>query len=303
VSIVVPSFNQGSFIRETLASCLGQDYRPLEVLVLDGGSTDQTLSILRGIHAPELQWFSEPDRGVVDAVNKGLARATGEFITIQSSDDVFLPGAIAEAVKALQANPAAGLVYGDVELIDANSILIGADVQGGFDLAEYLGRLMYVPQPGTVFTRAARDAIGGWRESFSYTADADFWLRLAVKFPVVKAHRTVARYRYHAGQRDRQRARIARDWECAVRDVIANCRLTGRERRYAEMGIHLARYRYAPDGDWPGRTRALYAAALANPAAVLDPRFPRRELLPGRDPIWRFLSGVKRMLGIPPRRA
>jgi len=301
VSIVVPSFNQGRFIGQTLESCFAQDYRPLEVLVIDGGSTDETVSILRGIDVPELRWSSEPDRGVVDAVNKGLAQATGEFITIQSSDDVFLPGAVSAAVEALQSNPAAALVYGDIEYINADSVLIGAEVQGNFDLGDYLGRLMYVPQPGTFFTKAALGAVGGWRDPFSHAADADFWLRVAVQFPVLKLARRVARYRFHPAQRDTQRANIARDWEGTVRDLMASGRLTKRERRYARMGIQLARYKYAPDSDWLGRTRALYAALLSNPLAIRDPRVPKRDLLPGRDPIWRFLSRTKRTLGIKPR--
>ena len=93
LSIVVPSYNQGAYIRETLDSIFAQDYRPIEVLVLDGASKDETVEILRSYDAPELRWWSERDRGVVDAVNKGLARASGEIIGIQSSDDTYLPGA------------------------------------------------------------------------------------------------------------------------------------------------------------------------------------------------------------------
>lgn len=301
VSIVIPSFNQGRFIREALVSSLAQDHRPLEVLVIDGGSTDDTLSVLRSVAAPELHWWSEPDRGVVDAVNKGLARAKGDILTIQSSDDVFLPGAVGAAVEALKEDPSAAFVYGDVEYIDEDSVVIGEDVQGCFDLGDYLARLMYVPQPGTFFTRAALEAAGGWREDFSYVADADFWVRLAVRFPVLKLSRKVARYRYHAHQRDRQRARIARDWEGAIRDLLATTRLTSRQRRCALMGIHLARYKYADDADWLGRTRSLYAALRENPLAFADRRIPKKELIPAREPIWRVLSRVKRKLGLKPR--
>src|SRR5262249_39812070 len=188
----------------------------------DGRSTDDTISVLRSLEAPELCWVSEPDNGVVDAVNKGLRRAKGEIISIQSSDDVFVCGAIAAAVDALSQDPSIGLVYGDVELIDEHSRVTGADIQGPFDLAAYFGRLMYVPQPGTFFTRKALEAVGGWREEFDYTADADFWFRIALHFPVRKLNRVMARYRYHPLQRDRQRASISRDWERMVRDLIAN---------------------------------------------------------------------------------
>src|SRR5215471_9874354 len=114
VSIVVPSFNQGRFIAETVRSCLEQSYRPIEILVQDGGSTDDTISILQSLKAAELHWQSETGEGVVDAVNKGLRRARGDILSIQSSDDVFLSGAIEAAVEALLHDPTIGLVYGDV---------------------------------------------------------------------------------------------------------------------------------------------------------------------------------------------
>src|SRR6185503_12008114 len=105
VSIIIPSFNQGRFIKETIDSILSQDYRPIEVLVLDGASTDETVQVLSSYEGvPELTWVSERDGGVVDAVNKGLMRARGEIIGIQSSDDLYLPGAISAAVEFMNSN-------------------------------------------------------------------------------------------------------------------------------------------------------------------------------------------------------
>jgi glycosyltransferase involved in cell wall biosynthesis len=303
VSIIIPSFNQGRFIRETIESCLNQDYRPIEVVVMDGGSKDETVAILKSFDAPELRWRSEPDGGVVDAVNKGIADACGDILTIQSSDDVFLPGAISAAVMALRDAPAAGLVYGDVELIDADSRLIGVDEQGAFDFAAYLGRFQYIPQPGTFFTRAAMQVTGQWRDSVSYAADADYWMRMAARFPVVKLSRRVARYRYHDEQRDTQRGRIARDWSQAAADLSASGVLNARQRRFAAMGVHLAHHRYLGEQAWWRRTCALYRALAANPAGALDRRFPKRDLLPGRLPLWALLSRVKRSLGLRPRGA
>jgi glycosyltransferase involved in cell wall biosynthesis len=270
-------------------------------LVQDGGSADTTVSVLRSLEASELHWVSEPDEGVVDAVNKGLRRATGEILSIQSSDDLFLDGAIEAAVDALCHDPTIGLVYGDVELIDEESRVIGADVQGPFDLAMYFGRMMYIPQPGTFFSRKALDVARGWRSQFSYTPDADFWFRIALRFPVCKLNRVMARYRYHPLQRDQQRAAISRDWERMVRDLINNQSLDGRTRRYARSGIYLARHRYADPRQWWTRTKALYGALLVNPAAVSHPGFPKKELLPGREPIWKQLSRAKRAIGLKPR--
>jgi glycosyltransferase involved in cell wall biosynthesis len=301
VSIVIPSFNQGQFIAETLSSCLMQSYRPIEIVVQDGGSTDDTVSILRSFETSELSWVSEPDRGVVDAVNKGLRRAKGDILTIQSSDDLFLDGAVQAGVDVISGDPAIGLVYGDVELIDEESRVTGVDVQGPFDLAKYFGRLMYVPQPGAFFSRKALAAVGGWREEFSFTADADLWFRIAIRFPVRKLDRVMARYRYHPFQRDRQGTKICRDWEKMVRYLIASEPLDGRTRRHARSGIFLARHRYADPQNWWERTISLYRALFVNPAALTYSNFPRKELLPGRELIWKRLSRVKRALGFKPR--
>ncbi len=303
VSIVIPSFNQGRYLLETLNSCFSQNYRPVEIIVIDGGSSDETIDILSAYSAAELFWVSERDNGVVDAVNKGLKRAKGDILTIQSSDDVFLPGAVSAAVQRLNSSPEVHLVYGDAELIDEHSNLIGLDKQQGFDLCEYLGRLQYIPQPGTFFTREAMGITGFWREEFSYAADADYWMRMLCRFPAANLQMKVAQYRYHSAQRDTQSEKIARDWVAAVKNLIQSDVLVQRERRYARMGIQLAKYRYAPVERWWYRTCRLYRAAAINPAAVMHPNFPKRELLPGREPLWKQMSRLKRALGFRPRGA
>ena len=275
VSVIVPSFNQGRFIGETITSALAQDYRPIEVLVLDGGSTDETLRVLEGFSgAAELKVWSEPDDGVVDAVNKGLQKARGEILAIQSSDDVYVPGAITAAVEALHAHPEAGLVFGDVEHIDDQSRVTGRDVLPAFSLAEYLGRLTYIPQPSAFFRATAARSVGGWRAEVSYAADADYWIRIALRFSVVKIDRIMARYRYHPGQRDKYFDRILRDWERMIRELPRDAAMSPELERFARMGVHLARYRYTPEANWPARTRHLYRAALANPGAIAPLRFP-----------------------------
>ena len=120
-------------------------------------------------------------------------------------------------------------------------------------------------------------------------------------FRVTHVPKLVGRYRYHDEQRDVQRARIARDWVAAVDHLMSTNTLTRRQRRFARMGNALARYRYAPPGAWASRTRSLYEALIANPTALFDARFPKRELFPGREPLWRWLSHVKRTLGFKPR--
>jgi hypothetical protein len=234
-------------------------------------------------------------------VNKGLQEAHGEILAIQSSDDVYAPGAIAAAVEALSAYPEAGLAFGDVELVDERSCVTGRDILPAFSLADYLGRLTYIPQPSAFFRAAAARDVGGWRADVSYTADADCWIRIALRHPVVKIDRIMARYRYHPGQRDKHSDRILRDWEQMIADLPRDSPMTPKLWRFARMGIHLARYRYTPEADWSARTRHLYRAALANPGAVVHRSFPKRELIPGRTPVWAALSRIKRALGLRPR--
>ena len=298
----MPSFNQGRFIGETVDSILSQDYRPIEVLVMDGASTDETLDVLesyRGV--PELKFLSEPDKGVVDAVNKGLARATGEIIGIQSSDDLYLPGAISSAVDFMNEHSDVGLIYGDVELIDERSQLIGKDCPTPFDIKQFLGRFTYIPQPTAFLRSYVLQEVEGWRQEVSYVADADFWIRIAVRYRVAKLERLMGRYRYHSEQRDSQRAKISRDWQQMVADLLGSQEFDKPTRRFAKMGVHLARYRYSSDSEWFKRSLHLYRAALVNPPEVLNSSFPKRGLIIGREPIWRILSRIKRRMGFAPR--
>jgi len=95
ISIIIPNYNNGKYIRETINSALIQDYRPIEIIVIDGASTDDSVKILHEYdNMPEVKWISEPDKGVADAVNKGFTIAKGEICGIQSSDDYYLPNAL-----------------------------------------------------------------------------------------------------------------------------------------------------------------------------------------------------------------
>jgi glycosyltransferase involved in cell wall biosynthesis len=294
LSIVVPSYNQGAYIRETLDSILSQDYRPIEVLVLDGASTDDTVDVLKSYDAPELRWWSERDRGVVDAVNKGLALARGEIVAIQSSDDVYAPGALRAAVEAFAANRGAALVYGDVEYIDASSRASGRSNLPPFDLAEYLGKLAYILQPAAFFTAAAAREVGGWREEISYAADAEFYLRIAARHRVIKIDRVVARYRYHEEQRDKASERVLRDWIAAVEPWAGGD--DRRLRRHARSGVDLVRVRYSRPEQWPLRLRAIAHATLVNPALLGNAVFRAAAADVVRSSVFGAGSRIKRRL-------
>ncbi|MEW5975387.1 MAG: glycosyltransferase family 2 protein [Acidobacteriota bacterium] len=184
VSIVTPSFNQGRFIEETIQSVLSQDYSSLEYLVMDGGSTDNTLDVLRRYES-RLRWVSEPDRGQSHAINKGFARARGEIVAWLNSDDTFVQGAVNKAVRHFQKNPDVMMVYGEGYLIDEQS-----QVKQRFPATEpfNLWRLIYYGDyilQQTVFMRKeVFDQVGMLDESLHYGMDWDLWIRIGKRFRI-----------------------------------------------------------------------------------------------------------------------
>ena len=122
VSVVMPTLNQARFLERALESVHAQTYHPIEHVVIDGGSTDGTVEILRrAAAAGRLSYVSEDDRGMYDAINKGLARTTGEILAYLNSDDAWFPWAVETVVAAFEAHPDADLVYGDGIKVDEAS--------------------------------------------------------------------------------------------------------------------------------------------------------------------------------------
>jgi glycosyltransferase involved in cell wall biosynthesis len=123
VSIVTPYLNQASFLRRTIESVLGQDYPHVEYVVVDGGSSDGSVDLLRSF-GTRFRWTSEPDRGQSDAINKGFAQSRGAIRAYLNSDDVLWPGAIRTAVEHFNRHPAWDLLYGNAYHVDANDRIL-----------------------------------------------------------------------------------------------------------------------------------------------------------------------------------
>lgn len=194
VSIVTPSLNQGRFIDDAIRSVAGQDYPNIEHIVVDGGSTDPTIDVLRS-HS-HLHWISEPDRGQADAINKGFRMARGAIFGWLNADDLYLPGAVTAAVDALRDSGAA-LVHGSWRQIEKDGTTIRDVPAVPFDLRRQLEDANRVAQPGSFFTRDAYEAVGGVDERYRYALDYELWLKLGKRFPVTHVDRVLAAYRYH----------------------------------------------------------------------------------------------------------
>jgi glycosyltransferase involved in cell wall biosynthesis len=195
VSVVIPSLNQARFLRDALDSVLSQDYPSLEVIVMDGGSTDRSLEILKR-YADRIHFVSEPDLGQSHAINKGMALAHGQIVSWLNSDDRLVPGAIGKAVAALSANPDAAMLYGEGELIgESGEVVARFGATQAFDLWTLIHVWDYILQP-TVFMRVERlREMGGLDESLHYGLDWDLWIRLGSRWPVVYLPEVLAQSR------------------------------------------------------------------------------------------------------------
>jgi glycosyltransferase involved in cell wall biosynthesis len=178
VSVVTPSLNQGRFIGATLHSVVEQDYPGLEHQVIDGGSKDETLAVLRAAARPSLAWVSENDRGQAHALNKGIARTSGEIIAWINSDDVYYPGAISAAAGFLEQHPQVDVVYGAADHIDESGAVLADYPTEPFDL-ERLSEVCFICQPAAFFRRSCVTRYGPFDERLHYCMDYEFWLRLA----------------------------------------------------------------------------------------------------------------------------
>ncbi|MBN2549639.1 MAG: glycosyltransferase [Anaerolineales bacterium] len=179
VSIITPSYNQARFLEETIQSVLSQDFAPVEYIIVDGGSTDGSVEIIRR-HADRLAWWvSEPDQGQTDALNKGFARAKGEILAWLNSDDTYLPGAISEAVAFLQANPDVGMVYGDANLIDERGQVIGRFPARQTNYSRLRQGYVHIPQQAALFRASLWQQVGPLDPTFFFAMDYDLWVRLA----------------------------------------------------------------------------------------------------------------------------
>jgi FkbM family methyltransferase len=196
VSIVTPSLNQGRFIRATIESVLAQDYPHVEYLVIDGGSTDATASIV-GEYRDRLTLVSEPDRGQTHAINKGFRMARGEIVAWLNSDDLLLPRAVSAAVEALEADRDLALVYGGGYVIDEDGFLLASVHPRDHDPWQLANVLDYIVQPAAFFRSWALREIDYLDESLYWCLDWDAFIRLSRRWPMRRIDEHVAVARVH----------------------------------------------------------------------------------------------------------
>ena len=198
VTIITPSYNQGRFIRQTIESVLNQDYPNIEYIIIDGGSTDHTLDIIREYEG-RLKWISERDEGQSDAINKGFKMAKGEIIAWLNSDDTYESGAVTAAVDCFLENPDVGLAYGDGDIIDEKGNKVKRfEATQQFDLWTLIHVWDYIMQPTTFFRREALEKVGYLEKDLYWCMDWDLWIRLATQYKVAYLNQVLANSREYS---------------------------------------------------------------------------------------------------------
>jgi glycosyltransferase involved in cell wall biosynthesis len=195
VTIVTACLNAERFLDQTIGSVLAQDYPHIEYIVMDGGSTDGTLAILKK-YERSVRSESAPDRGTADAVNRGFALGQGEILGFLNSDDLYHPGAVSAAIRFLQQNPTHAGVYGDAWWIDENGGRIAPYPVREFDRA-LLERECIICQPASFFRRQPFENAGGLDPEFHLVFDYEFWLRLTRTYSLRRIEATLASSRMH----------------------------------------------------------------------------------------------------------
>jgi glycosyltransferase involved in cell wall biosynthesis len=204
ISIITPSYNQGKFIEHTIKSVIEQNYPNLEYIIIDGGSTDNSLEIIKRYEKYLSYWTSEPDRGQTHAINKGLAKCTGDIIAYINSDDMYAKNTFFNIQKAFK-KYSVNLIYGNFALIDINNNIIQVKREIKFDplMAKIVGYGILIPQPSTFFTRTLFEKTGFFNENYNFCMDAEYWQRASKYCDFIHLNKILSYFRVHDNSKTR----------------------------------------------------------------------------------------------------
>ncbi|HLD93364.1 MAG TPA: glycosyltransferase family 2 protein [Anaerolineales bacterium] len=211
VSIVTPSFNQAPYLEAAMKSVLDQDYPNVEYLVIDGGSTDGSIDLIKRNADKLAYWVSERDRGQTDAINKGFAQATGKYLAWLNADDHLNHGAVGEAVDFLENHPDVGMVYGDASYIDSRGRVVGRFPAAQTDYAALRRGYVHIPQQAAFWRRDLWLRVAPLDPSFTFAMDYDLWVRLAKISKLHYLPRPWAQFRLHQDSKTLKNDQLAWD--------------------------------------------------------------------------------------------
>ncbi|HKY26613.1 MAG TPA: glycosyltransferase family 2 protein [Pyrinomonadaceae bacterium] len=272
ISIITPSFQQAQYLEQTILSVLEQNYNPLEFIIIDGGSTDGSVDVIRKYDDRISYWISEKDRGQAHAINKGLAHATGDIVAYINSDDLYLPEAFCKVVQYFSEHPACDWLCGDTVMFGEGQPdrVISAEVPRS--AAQALSWAYTAPQPGMFWKRKL--LTNGFDERWRYCFDHELYVRL-----LLAGHKcdhlpaTVAVYRLHDTSKTvAEGSHFDREFDEIA--AIYESQLTGSGWRWCVATRHLRdSFAASTSGRRGAAVRSLLSAVLIHPESILHRPF------------------------------
>ena len=217
ISIITPSFNQGQFIEETILSVINQDYPNLEYIIIDGGSTDKSIEIIKKYEKYLTYWVSEKDRGQTHAINKGLKRTAGEIVNWLNADDLLASRSLHIVAEEFVKTPGADIYYGDFTFIDERGEVLFSRKSPPYSFSALLYGRQLSSQPAVFFKRHVLKQVGYLDESIAFCMDTEFWIRTAMrgsKFHHLK--RPLGRARLHKEAKSCRLQKVLHDEHKAI---------------------------------------------------------------------------------------
>ncbi len=202
ITVVVPSYNQGHYLNATLASVVDQRYPNLDLIIMDGGSTDDSIRIIQTYERNIAYWQSRKDGGQTAALVEGFRRGTGEIQCWLNSDDLHLPHTLHEVARYFNEHPSVGAVYGDSIWIDAQGVELRKQREIGFHRFLWLYTYNYVPGMSMFWRKDVYEMAGGLDASFQLAMDADLWIRMAGVTQIAHARRFWSKMRFYPDQKN-----------------------------------------------------------------------------------------------------
>jgi glycosyltransferase involved in cell wall biosynthesis len=200
ISVITPSFNSVKYIEYAIQSVLSQGYENVEHIIVDGGSTDGTVEVLK--KHPHLKWISEPDRGQSDAMNKGFKMSKGDIIVYLNADDFFEPGAFYNVVKYFAGNSKISFLVGECNVIDEEGRYIPGSENPSlkfYEILQWWKHFFPVNPSAYFYRRQVQEKVGPFDEASHYSMDYDFLLRASRHYDFFKINETLGNYRYIKG--------------------------------------------------------------------------------------------------------
>jgi glycosyltransferase involved in cell wall biosynthesis len=238
ISIVIPSYNQGQFLGETILSVIDQQYPNLELFVVDGGSTDNSVDVIKKHEQHLTWWVSEKDKGQSDAINKGFAKATGEIISWLCSDDLLMPGSLKLIASHFEsASEKIGLVHGGATVFEEEKIKETRFTYQVPNKEAYLSGMVF-PQPAAFFHKSWIEKVGSLNEELQYGMDYDFFLRLALVCDFLPVDDILAKYRLHQQSKSVSESdKFIGDWKRSFVNLCKNLQWTNELEYLGKSGL------------------------------------------------------------------